>query len=239
MTCRLCYTLLVVELRAGLFDLDGCLLDSELSNILFAEIALNELGIVKSDEEIKRELALPWAECVQKLLPQAGKRKIEYYKRRVRELQSANLHQIHPFPGVSETLYFLKEKGVALAVVSNREASINILLDSCDLRQYFQAIVYRGKFFRCKPDPEPSLVGCRKLDVLPSQVFGVGDSVTDMLSYRSAGVNLLFGVDYGYDGKKLYDAGADHIISRFDQIPAILELGLRHLGDEPFVWKEV
>jgi len=67
----------------------------------------------------------------------------------------------------------------------NCERAVRTALDAHDLS--VDAVVGRGTVPERKPDPEPLLAVCRRLDVSPEDVLFVGDSASDGTTAERAG----------------------------------------------------
>ncbi len=65
---------------------------------------------------------------------------------------------------------------------------------------------------RKKPAPDPLLVACERLGVLPAEAVMVGDSTNDALAARAAGCRVLL-VPYGYsEGVDVQSIDCDGIV---------------------------
>lgn len=81
-----------------------------------------------------------------------------------------------PFPGALETLRFLNDKGVRLALVTNGSASSQReKIERFDLSGYFDFIYIEGEHEHGKPDHEVYDYTLRKLDTGYSNAWMVGD----------------------------------------------------------------
>jgi phosphoglycolate phosphatase-like HAD superfamily hydrolase len=77
-----------------------------------------------------------------------------------------------------------------------------------------------------KPAPDLLFAAARQLDRAPTDGLMVGDTERDIAAGRAAGM-LTCGVTWGATGRaRLRAAGADHLIDRFAELPALLETRL-------------
>jgi phosphoglycolate phosphatase len=77
-------------------------------------------------------------------------------------------------------------------------------------------------FERKKPDPLPLLKTCEALGSAPGRTLMIGDSSNDAAAARAAGCPVVL-VSYGYNhGEPVSTAGADAVVDRIDEIPALL-----------------
>lgn len=79
------------------------------------------------------------------------------------------------YPDVVACLRGLKERGLALAVVSNWDAGLETLLRGLQLLPYFDEVVSSAAVGYRKPNPVIFDLTCEKLGVDPSRAVHVGD----------------------------------------------------------------
>lgn len=118
------------------------------------------------------------------------------------------------YPGVAETLAGLTQRGVGLAVVSNREARFTEgVLRAHGLRAWFDPVVSGDTLPVRKPDARMIQHVLDLHRVAPQHALMVGDSAVDTHTARNAGV-ACWAVPYGYNGGiPIEQAGADRIIA--------------------------
>lgn len=118
-----------------------------------------------------------------------------------------------PYPGIRDTLVELQQRGIAMAVVTNKyEGLSRQLLDALDLSRYFGAVVGGDTLPVRKPDPGPLLEACRQLGSDPARTVMIGDSITDVRAARNADMPVIC-VSYGYNhGEDIHHAGADRVV---------------------------
>ncbi len=96
------------------------------------------------------------------------------------------------YPDVVPTLQALRNAGLRLAVVSNWDERLPILLDRLRLTDYFDPIVYSAALGVEKPNPEIFLHCAHLLGVPPSQILHVGDrALEDVEGALAAGMRAL------------------------------------------------
>ena len=97
------------------------------------------------------------------------------------------------YPEVPEVLAALRERDLALAVVSNFDSRLSPLLDALGLAPFFDAVVCSGAVGAAKPDRAIFVHALAVLGVEASQALHVGDSrVADYDGARAAGIEALF-----------------------------------------------
>ncbi|MDH4560897.1 phosphoglycolate phosphatase [Pseudomonas sp. BN411] len=103
------------------------------------------------------------------------------------------------YPGVAETLKWLKKQGVELALVTNKpERFVAPLLDEMKLGRYFPLIIGGDTLPQQKPDPAALLHVMHLTGVSRSEALFVGDSRNDVLAAKAAGVKCV-ALSYGYN----------------------------------------
>lgn len=208
-----------------IFDLDGTLADT-LSDIADAVNAgLEAFGLPRrSDEDVR-----PWiGEGVPLLCQRAigGRADIPLDEMTaiVREqYRASRLNKVKLYPGVPELLDELVRRKILLAILTNKphehtEAMCAVLFARWPL---VAVEGYRQEEFR-KPDPRVALSIVEKMSLTPEQVMLVGDSSTDILTAKNAGLTAV-GATWGYRARQeLIDSGAKHLIDQADELLALL-----------------
>lgn len=83
------------------------------------------------------------------------------------------------YADVRPTLEALRDRGLALAVISNWDSHLPSLLDALRLTPYFRTISVSAIEATGKPESAIFLRTCERLGVSPSEALHVGDSPTD------------------------------------------------------------
>ncbi len=121
------------------------------------------------------------------------------------------------FPGLVALLDRLTAAGFALGVCTNKLEGLSVqLIDALGMGHYFGAIVGPDTIGVAKPDPRPYFETVRRLGVPPSRSMMVGDSETDILTARAAGVPVL-AVPFGYTPRPVAEFNPDAVIQHFDE----------------------
>ena len=132
-----------------------------------------------------------------------------------------------PYPGCIESLQRLREDGVRLACVTNKERQhADRVLAVNGLAGCFEQVIGGDTLPWKKPDGRVLQHLLATLDCPPAHAAHVGDSFTDMLAARHAGV-ADWAVPWGYNaGQPIASMAPSRI---FDSLPQIAEhvLGLR------------
>ena len=129
-----------------------------------------------------------------------------YFDRLYAHYASAPAWRIYPeVPGV---LAALRERNVALAVVSNFDSRLPLLLDALGLAGFFDVVVCSGTVGAAKPDGAIFAHALASLGVEASGALHVGDSrEADYEGARAAGIEALLVVRGGVRGTTVRRAG--------------------------------
>jgi phosphoglycolate phosphatase len=209
--------------RAVIFDLDGTLVDTAPDLMRATNHVLEGLGRrpITMDEVrsfvghgaralLTRGLAATGG------LPEAYDvepdylRFVDYYSRNIAEGSVA-------FPGLVRLLERLRSEGFGLGVCTNKLEGLSVqLLDALDLSRYFGSVVGPDTLGVAKPDPRPFREAVARLGLVAPRALMVGDSETDILTARNAGVPVI-AVPFGYTPRPVQEFGPDRMISHFDE----------------------
>ena len=133
------------------------------------------------------------------------------------------MYKIEPYPGMADTLTALKEKGIKLAILSNKpHAQANRIAEHFFGPQMFDHIQGQTDRIPIKPDPSGVYEILDKLGVRREDCLHIGDTNTDMNTGHNAGVKTV-GVTWGYRPvSELKEAGADYLIDHPEELLACL-----------------
>jgi len=212
------------SVRLLIFDLDGTLIDSKLDLALSVNAMLTQVGRGQLPHNlIGTYVGHGVTNLVRGALGEAASDAdvetcvtifIEHYRKHM-------LDNTVAYPGVIEALDALDGRG--LAVLSNKPVVFSReILTGLNMARYFKFIYGGNSFERKKPDP----MGARKLmtdfHATPQQTLIIGDSDTDVLTGRNAGV-WTCGVTYGFGAPTLANAPPDLMLDDLRQLPPLLK----------------
>ena len=132
------------------------------------------------------------------------------------------LYQMEPYAGMPDFLKMLKEKGIRIAVVTNKAHDRAVeCVETVYGPGFFDKITGEGKGMKCKPDPEGALKTAEEFHVEPSECLYFGDTNTDMKTGINAGMDTV-GVLWGFrDREELEAFKPKYIISHPDEIRSL------------------
>ncbi|MBQ3866363.1 MAG: HAD family hydrolase [Clostridia bacterium] len=192
-------------IRLLIFDMDGTLYDTSPSLVSCANATLRELGL----RPVTRAQCAAAAggsvrQFVEALLSFAGDEAhrftdVFWEKYVVRQTASLTSEEANrPYPGIRELLRAARERGVLLAVLSNKDPeSVEILADLLLGKDAFALKLGNAPDRPPKPHPAGALCILEKLGVKPEEALYLGDTEVDLETARRAGIPAA-GVLWGY-----------------------------------------
>lgn len=204
--------------QAVIFDLDGTLSDSIQSIKYCGDAAVAPYGYGPFDvEQYKYFVGDGAANLVKRMLSAAGDEALVHFEEafeRYKELfREGCMYQVKPYEGIRELLAALKEKGITIAVLSNKPHAETInVIETLFGKDYFDVIHGQKDNVAIKPSPEGVFYILRQLDLSPDDILYLGDTATDMKTGKSAGA-FTIGALWGFRKREeLEENDADAII---------------------------
>jgi HAD hydrolase, family IA, variant 3 len=183
----------IKNIKACIFDLDGTLVDSmwmwpdidreylnrfeieyddnlknEIDGISFHETAVyfkNKFGISDSVEKICKD----WEDMA-----------YDKYKYEVKEK-----------PGCKKFLEHLRSKGIKMGIAtSNNRSMVDVVLESLNMKDFFEVITTSDEVKRGKPAPDVYLTTANLLNVEPKNCLVFEDVVAGIMAGKSAGMKV-------------------------------------------------
>lgn len=205
--------------KAVIFDLDGTLSDSIASIKYSADTALAEFGYGPfTEKQYKYFVGDGAANLIKRALTAGGDSSLVCFEAafaRYREIfKEYCMYQVKPYDGIRELLAALKEKGVKIAVLSNKPHANTVhVIDTLFGEGYFDCIQGQTDTLAIKPSPEGVFFILKRLGLTSADILYLGDTATDMKTGKGAGA-FTVGALWGFRERgELEEGGADAIIA--------------------------
>lgn len=204
--------------KAVVFDLDGTLNDTIASIKRSADEALGRFGFGPyTVEQYKYFVGDGAAVLVERCLEAGGDKEHVHFEEAYAEYQKVFeqycMYRVKPYEGIRELLSALRERGIKLAVLSNKphkrteEVIHEIFGEDC-----FDIVLGQREGIQRKPSPEGVFYILNQLGLTAEEILYLGDTGTDMQTGKSAGA-FTVGALWGFRTKEeLEENHADAII---------------------------
>ncbi len=187
--------LILEGIEAVIFDMDGVLIDSEPVWKDAMEEVFESVGCPLTREDFQLTVGLRLDEVIaywfgvspwQNATPQEVMTRII---NRMVELLSATGK---PLDGVLETLDFLKKKGLKIGLAtSSYEVLIDCVLDTLNIRQYFDFTHSAEREAYGKPHPAVYITTAEQLGIHPQKCLVIEDSINGVISGKAARMHVV------------------------------------------------
>lgn len=202
------------HMKAVLFDLDGTLTDT-IDDIADAmNLALRTHGLPEHPRDAYKYMV---GNGARKLAERAvGDRQdcleavLDAYQK---QYETHNAVKTHAYPGITELLKALNERGLKICVLSNKpDADTQNVVRHYFPTIRFDAVQGQKESIPVKPDPAGAMMLARELRTDPSDFAYLGDTYVDMTCARNAGMHP-FGVLWGFrTAQELTESGAEVLL---------------------------
>lgn len=214
------------------FDLDGTLLDSVPDLASAINRMLRELSLpLVSTEKVESWVGNGAKLLVQRALSYVLNVKIEELDDNLNDtafkvfLSSYGQDCCNKsclYPQVVDTLLELKRQGIQLALITNKPHQFTTtIMQHLGLNSLFSIMLSGDSLKKKKPDPLPLNTAMAYFSAKPTDCLMVGDSKSDVLAARAAGVPVVC-VSYGYNhGEDIRLCRPDWLLDSMDQLLVI------------------
>ncbi len=206
--------------KAVIFDLDGTLTNTLKSLWKSTNMALATAGLPPHEIDSYKYFAGNGAkELIRKSLIADGDTELVHFDSVMeaynRIFEEYCMYEVKPYDGIRELLKALKEKGLHLAVNSNKPQPRTVdVVEEIFGKDMFDLLVGQCEERRRKPAPDGVNYILEQLHLNKEDVLYIGDTCTDMQTGKSAGV-FTVGALWGFrDRQELVENHADAIIEK-------------------------
>lgn len=211
-------------MKACIFDLDGTLTNTLESMTYSVNLTLKEMGLSQITKDQCRMFVGNGARVlIEESLKVSGDPKAsrieEGMKIYGRIFDQNCTYHVTPYEGIPEMLKALKDRGIHLAVLSNKpdRQTVKVVKEifGDNIFDYAQG---QKDGIRRKPAPDGVWYLMEQMQVSKEECLYIGDSEVDVATGKNAGLKTI-GVLWGFrDRKTLETAGADHLIERPEEL---------------------
>ena len=211
-------------MKACIFDLDGTLTNTLESMTYSVNLTLKEMGLSQITKDQCRMFVGNGARVlIEESLKVSGDPKAsrieEGMKIYGRIFDQNCTYHVTLYEGIPEMLKALKDRGIHLAVLSNKpdRQTVKVVKEifGDNIFDYAQG---QKDGIRRKPEPDAVWNLMEQMQVSKEECLYIGDSEVDAATGKNAGLKTI-GVLWGFrDRKTLETAGADHLIERPEEL---------------------
>ena len=215
-------------IKACVFDLDGTLADTlksmaYVANAIMCKFHLKQLPVDNFRYYCGEGATMLMKRC----LTDAGDTELihlEEGQQIYRDMFADDpMYKVVPYEGIPETLLKLKEKGVKLAVCSNKPHPATVKVIHNMFPGLFDMVLGQSDGIARKPAPDGALKIAEDFQLEPEECMYIGDTKTDMQTGKAAGM-FTVGVLWGFrDREELETNGADVIIDKPGELLKLCE----------------
>ncbi|HIJ87387.1 MAG TPA: HAD-IA family hydrolase [Desulfuromonadales bacterium] len=202
-----------MTVRAVLFDLDGTLVDSlgDLTDAVNHVVNVFSLPLL-CESDVRLKIGKGSRNLMEQILPGFSEADITRaldlfldYNRQHIAVKS------RLYPGILDTIHNLACCHIKLAVITNKNEDLCLLLlHDLGIKDLFESVCGGDSYPERKPSPLPLLKIAEQLGVPPNECVMIGDSINDVESGRRAAM-MTIACSWGY-GDMDEQKGADMIV---------------------------
>ncbi len=204
-------------IKACIFDMDGTTVNTINSIAYFGNRALNMYGLESYDTDAYKIMIGNGARTLVERMIAGRNGDSDTFEKVLKEYNTSYdndfMYLTESYPGIVDMLKNLKDKGIKVAIVSNKPHSTALkvsdelfgdkLIDICSGAKEGVPL---------KPDPIAVINVMKELGVTPEECLYVGDTAVDMKTGKSAGIYTI-GVLWGFRSREeMEENGADIIV---------------------------
>lgn len=217
--------------RLCIFDLDGTISNTLRSLQYFCSEALAQCGFpaVADEDTVRRMVGSGARTLIKRLITVSlgedhAEEQYELLFKTYSELNAADpMKLVTEYDGVRDLLAVLQEKGILLAVLSNKNDTLTKRVVAALYPEiHFSVVRGQREGFPKKPAPDGVWAILDEVNVAKEEALYIGDSDVDMNTGRNAGLRTI-GVTWGFRSpEELLAIGCDGLIDHPSELLKII-----------------
>ncbi len=180
-------------IKAVIFDIDGVLIDSFEANFKFFQDLMIVAGYKPPvKKEYSNYFHLPMWDVIKTLTESSSDEEIKRIWNMGKNDEVKYPHDLLVMPENAEEIIKKLRKKYLLGIVTSRVMEgVDRVPVLFNLKKYFNVMITYQDTKNHKPHPEPILLACEKLDVIPNEAVYVGDVENDVIAGKAAGTKTI------------------------------------------------
>lgn len=178
-----------------IYDMDGVLTDSEPLWKIAMEEVFKSVGCPLTKEDFQKTVGLRIDEVIAywyNECPWPDKSPKEVEDAIIQRMVELLSERATPLPGVIESLKFFTEKGLKIGLAtSSYQVLINCILDTLNIRSFFQTVHSAEFELFGKPHPAVYLTAAKNLGLDPRKCLVIEDSLNGIISGKAARMTVI------------------------------------------------
>lgn len=127
------------------------------------------------------------------------------------------------YEGIKEILQHLKDKGYPIGIFTGKGRTASLItLEKLGIDQYFDLIVTGDDVENHKPSPEGILKFVNHFGLIPERVLMIGDSVSDVVASKEAGIKIASVLWDSYAHEKVKTLKSDYYFYLVEELKEFL-----------------
>lgn len=190
------------EYKCAIFDLDGTLINTitDLGNACNYVIKKHGFNANWTENDYKKFVGNGMRKLVERSFKHTlNEKELSVYLKEFMDYYSKTcLNKTRPYEGVAEQLTLLKDMGIKLAVVTNKnEKSAYEIVETLFGKGTFDVILGQREGLPVKPNPEGVMIALKEMGSTTEEAIYFGDSNVDMQTAKNANIKAA-AVTWGY-----------------------------------------
>ena len=213
-----------------LFDFDGVIADTEVSNFEYYRKAFYYFDVELTDEDIHRLIGTVVPQYEKVLLARAP-RPVTHEELAKKKAEIGNTYEngeLYPAAGIKELITELRKRGIKTAIVSSTFTKLIVTaLNRMGMTDLFDVILCGDMYSAAKPEPEGYLTAMRYLNARPEESIVVEDSENGILAGKRSGAYVM-----AYTGSAVKQdvSQADCEIASFEPVEQLADMMMKIRG---------